>query len=324
MSGDLGWPTPGGNSLNLTAGHDFAWSFQLRDPAGSPVNFPAGEAFLQFPTVDGASFGVTGPASGSLWRWTVYGSTATITVPAAVVDLIPDGAPWYFVWRPVALPRFDAAAAGVAGNGTPIWPHTISGNAVVAFCNILAATPGTVTATCDGVAMTKLASVTDYYAQDNKVSLYAFGLLNPPTGTVSLAVSISEPHQVSTLSMSYFDVASFAPAVTAAGRGPTRMQVLLAGNALVAQAFSGYTGGLINYNQAQRGYWQFSNGVNVTMVAGDAPIQAVDHQPALEFSAGNTTWPAYNAWGGIAVPMTPPTVPSQAGYALSSGLVTVI
>lgn len=322
----LGWPTPGGHTLNLTGGSDRQISFQLRDTNGDAVNFPAGEITLQFPTIDNASYGVTSPSSGSVWRWTIYGSVATITVPSAVVNLIPNNAPWYLVWNPAAQARIDAVGAGSTGSSTtPSFTHTINGNAIVLFCNIvtLGSTPGTVTATCGGVSMTALASVPNYYAispTDNNVSMYAFGLINPPTGNQTVAMTFTDwgsKHQIAANSLSYFNVSTFGTPVADSGPGETTIKIMSAENRLVANAFSGYTGGFSSYSQALRYRFSFVNGDHVSMIMGDAPIQDIANQPALVFTSKNTS----AGWGGIAVPMVPKANPVAAGYAISSGLV---
>lgn len=321
---DVGWPTPGGATLHLTAGHDFTWGYQLTDSAGNPTNFPAGNLFIEFPTVNSASFGIVGPASGSMWKFTVYGSVATITVPASIVNAIPNNAPWHLVWVPDPQIVFDSSGDTYAGTGTPTWTHNVAGDGLVVFANVLvnSSSPGTVTATCSGVAMTNLATVTNYYAAGGIwVSHFAFGLLNPPTGSTTVAMSISAPYFAVGSSLSYKNVASFEPAVTANKSGMMAMSVVSPGNRMVAQSFSGYTGALSNYTQRQRVYIPFSGAGYVALLLGDAPIGPIDHQPALTFSAINA---GGGPWGGIAVPLVPKTVSSAAGYSTNSGLVSKV
>lgn len=325
---DIGWPTPGDSTLNLTSGFDFTWSYRLNNSSGSPVNFPAGRLFLQFPTVDGASFGVPGPTSGSMWKWTIYGSVATITVPAAVVDLIPDGVPWHLVWVPADEARFDSAGSGSAGGSAPSWTHSIAGDAVVVFANLwtTTATPDPVTATCGGVEMDALATVANYYSAGAYVSLYAFGLLNPPQGstTISLDVDSVPSHFVAANSLSYFNVDSFEPSITQSNiAGQMKLKVHSTSNRMVSQSFSAYTYALSNYNQTQRFYFPFTSQGYPTLIMGDAPIQNVAHQPELVFTANqSTTYPYAQPWAGIAVPMVPKAIATAAGYSTNSGVVS--
>jgi hypothetical protein len=263
-----------------------------------------------------------------VWKWTIYGSVATIKVPASVVNLVANGAPFYLVWTPADLVRHDSTGTGYGnysgvGNATPpSWSHTITGNAVVVFANVLvnSATPATVTATCGGVAMTSLATITNYYAfSPIWVSMYAFGLLNPPTGTSTISMSVSASHFATGNSVSYSGVDSFGPAVTTNNAGTTKMQVLSRQNRLVTQAFSLYNQFAIdNYNQNLRSVIPFSNIGNVGIVVGDAPSQAIDYQPGLEFSVNNSNG---SPWAGIAVPLVPQATSIAAGYSINSGLV---
>jgi len=84
------------DTLVLTKGRDFKWTFTNLSAAGKPIPFPAGDLYFE----------ITTSPSPTTWPFTIVGNTATIKVESTAVDLIPDKAKWQLVFLP------DAEAAG--------------------------------------------------------------------------------------------------------------------------------------------------------------------------------------------------------------------
>ncbi|AHJ88663.1 hypothetical protein PBI_RHYNO_3 [Mycobacterium phage RhynO] len=82
------------DTLVLTRGRDFKWSFENLGPDGQPVDFPAGSLFFEFPDLDGEGI------SPLKWVFTVSGSIASIKIESAAVNAIPARAKWQLVFLP--------------------------------------------------------------------------------------------------------------------------------------------------------------------------------------------------------------------------------
>lgn len=318
----VGWPTPGGNTMYLHTGYDWSWSFQLKDANGNPCNFPSGNLYIDFPDASGISSGVSAPSSGSRWKLNVYGSIATGTVPKSIINSVPNGTSWYMVWVPDPQIRFDAVGDTYGGNSTVTWNHNITGNAVVAFANvnINGNTSATVTATCGGTAMTALGQVNNFYSASpsgTNLTLYAFGLLNPPTGTQAIALTVSPSHIVSANSLSYYDVGSFGTVSMISGPGLMRHNMFSTGPRTIVQAFSTYNGANSGYTQTQRSLIPVNS--YSPLIMGDANAALANNQPALQFSVSNS---AGSNWASIAVPLNPKSTATGGGYSLRSGTVS--
>lgn len=91
------------DSLILTRGRDFRWSFQFAEDDGTPVNFPAGSLFFELT-----------PASGVVrWEFDIVDAMASLKVESEDVDLIPAKTLWQLVW----LPEGEAAGGDPKARG---------------------------------------------------------------------------------------------------------------------------------------------------------------------------------------------------------------
>lgn len=77
------------DSLVLTRGRDFKWSFQNLDTTGTPVAFPAGDLFFEFSN-----------ALIDNWEFVITGDTAALDVESEVVDTVPARTKWQLVFLP--------------------------------------------------------------------------------------------------------------------------------------------------------------------------------------------------------------------------------
>jgi hypothetical protein len=124
-----------------------------------------------------------------------------------------------------------------------------------------------------------------------------FGLLNPSTGSQSIAATFGQSLGNGALnSVSYNNVASFGTIATGSGTGATAsLSVPSAVGQMVAMAFSGYTTNFSGFNRTSRWNLGFNVGVNVAIVIDDAAGAS-----PVAFSATTAT-----GWGGIGVPLLP-------------------
>ena len=320
MSGDLGLTLPT-NSLNLTTGQQFTWSYQLQDSEDNPQNFPAGYLFLYFPTISGASCNatVTPPSGTSIWQFNTYGTYATLTVPSSTVDLIPNGTPFYLVWMPMFDPTTDTAAS-FTGAGTAAWVHNLNAQATgLVVCADMFGTSPTLSAkigTSTNIPL--LDSITDYFTSgSNNCSLYIFGLIGPPTGAQTITLTPGTgTHQIAAGSVSLFNASSFgAPAGVAGTNVPSMVVPSMMGQKVI-QAFGGYTTTFVGYTGTQRVNLPFVNNINLSFVMGSAHAPA---QTFTQFSAPGSTQP----WGGIGVPVLSLNASTTTGYAVGKGTAVV-
>lgn len=201
---------------------------------------------------------------------------------------------------------YDATGAGnispVNGATSLPWSHTIAGNAVVVLVTSWApGTSETVTAQVGSTSMSLLASITNIYHFDNYLSVYAFGLLNPPTGAQTVSISITDTSQVVANSVSYNDVDSFGTPVTASALdGSPAMAAASSSGDMLAQIFGAYAPTTFStYSQTQRWVQGTESFQGLATVVGDAPGATSVTFTATESGSPNT------AWGGIIVPLNP-------------------
>ena len=74
--------------LVLTRGRDFKWNYQLTDPDGVPVDFPAGKLYFEFATAP----------EMTRWEFSINGAIASIKRESEDVDLIPNRTKFQLVW----------------------------------------------------------------------------------------------------------------------------------------------------------------------------------------------------------------------------------
>ncbi|ADL71262.1 hypothetical protein SEA_BARTIMEAUS_3 [Mycobacterium phage Bartimeaus] len=75
------------DTLVLTRGRDFKWSFENLDATGQPVAFPAGSLFFEF-------------ENGTKWTFSIEGALATIKIESEQVALIAARTKWQLVFLP--------------------------------------------------------------------------------------------------------------------------------------------------------------------------------------------------------------------------------
>src|SRR6478752_2205791 len=134
-------------------------------------------------------------------------STGTLTATAGISAASIAGT-LAFAPAPAVTPAVDATAFAGANNSTISWSHTCTGSNryLVVFFNINGRIPTTVT--YNGVAMTQLATV----ATRNS----CFGLINPATGSNTIAASWGSSVAASCISVSLTGVNQTTPTGTAA------------------------------------------------------------------------------------------------------------
>ncbi|QHB38034.1 hypothetical protein KIY75_gp03 [Mycobacterium phage Noelle] len=75
------------DTLVLTKGRDFKWSFENLDATGQAVDFPAGELFFEF-------------ENGTKWDFVIDGAIASIKIESEQVALIAARTKWQLVFLP--------------------------------------------------------------------------------------------------------------------------------------------------------------------------------------------------------------------------------
>lgn len=190
-------------------------------------------------------------------------------------------------------PTFDAAGAGNSGAGTTAatatWSHTASADANAVVVGMRWAHRGTFltpsgtptrTATYGGDPMTSLGVVglnNAALTESNGTFIYQefFGLLNPPTDTQTVEVTVERPGvasvTVEATSLSYRAVSAFGSVSAVAGTeaGTSLSQtVVSAPNEMVVQMFTAASSPVTNYSQTMR-FVGMANGIG--FVIGDAP-----------------------------------------------------
>jgi hypothetical protein len=206
---------------------------------------------------------------------------------------------------------FDALGAGTTGSksGTATWSQThvigVQANSIFAFFQVWStSTPSACTATCGGVNMIQIKfSAAIFSVSSDPCSIALFGLLNPPTGSQSVAVTLTGGGTTEDGfqdSVSYRNVSGWGVPVTNTATSTSMtvgpIPVELGGLALcmfvpgatstsTISAFSGTT----RKNQA------WSSGVNFTALIGD------------EAKTGPVTLTATNSasdpYGAVALPL---------------------
>lgn len=91
------------DTMVLTRGRDFTWSFENLDVTGNPVDFAAGSLFFEFKGDDYDD-----------WNFVIDGATATLKVESTVADTIPARTKWQLVF----LPEGEAAGGEAVALGS--------------------------------------------------------------------------------------------------------------------------------------------------------------------------------------------------------------
>jgi len=257
-------------------------------------NLAAGTAFAVPPSLAFGGSGVV-PAGFNLAVAPTLGVSGASASTGAFSLAVP---PSLGFTVPIA---FDAVGAGYTGTTTgPSWSHTIgaAANAIVAFVQpFIANSSPTITAKVGTTSMSQLGVISNYESGSGFfTSVYVFGLLNPPTGAQTIAVTASNSASTSANSLSFTNVASFGTPTTASGAsGNPSMTVSSASGQVIAQAFGGYTTNFTAYNQTQEYNAAFVSSHNLSAVMGYAAGAS-----SVTFSATGS-----QPWGGIALPLNP-------------------
>lgn len=213
---------------------------------------------------------------------------------------------------------FDSVGAqGIApfgGTNNVTESHTIgaTANAVLLGVTVLTTGSGTATATAK-VGSTSMTQLTSFnYASPvtgntgTNAYIFIFGLLNPPTGTQTMACTTTGSTYVGMSSVSYKNVGSFGTSVTASGTGTALSQTVTSSGAgqMVFQMFtqasyssgtftgSTYTAG---NNTTLRSYKAWTNAQTPAFMLGDEPGSGSN-----VFAA---TQNASQQWGSAAIPL---------------------
>lgn len=91
------------DTLVLTRGRDFKWTFENLDDAGELVDYPAGQLYFEFPKLLTADV-------PKKWTFTISGATATLKVESAEANTVPARAVWHLVFL----------ATGESAGGDPV------------------------------------------------------------------------------------------------------------------------------------------------------------------------------------------------------------
>jgi hypothetical protein len=205
-----------------------------------------------------------------------------------------------------AQPSFDAVGAGKTGTATTLtWSHTITGNAVIVGGNILehTSTSPTLTAKVGSTSMTSIAKLSPILSTATGwyFTVFAFQLLNPPTGaqTMTLTLTGTSP-DTAVNSVSYSNVSSVGTPTqdshtTATTSASTT--VSSASNQTVVYVYgNGTTGTLSAFNQTQRYYQPYVASTCNPALIGDAPGAASVTFSLTQSASGN--------YGAIGVPLS--------------------
>lgn len=204
---------------------------------------------------------------------------------------------------------FDAVGGGVYWAGTTggNWNHTIAGNALVIFGTMWYSGGFTLGWNINGQAITPTLTSQLYFNNGYYFgSSWCWTLLNPPTGTVNIACSVTSgngPIQITMNSVSYTNVGSIGTPITNTGSSTTATTNAagLISTGRIAHAFgSDGTNTFTSYSQTQR----YNQGYHASdarpLVIGDA--------------AGNPSGVTFTAASSPAVDYTAVTVPLFPAY----------
>lgn len=280
------------------------------DSGGSKVNASGGLVLtpaIGISTNPSATVNVAvSPSIGAVGRPVEYGSVNLTVTPSI-------GLGGAYV---APHPTYDASGAGYLGTSTsPSWSHDIGSAAkalvvfISAYTNSGSPVPSSVKV--GGTSLTELGSLGTYGSSVWNAGggfylyLYAYGLIDPPTGPQTIAISYAggTGWQTAASSVSYETVSSFGTVTTA---GPTAgtsasQSVSSATGDRIAQAFTcggESSGSFSSYSETSRYSAAFGSSVNPALVIGDAAGATT-----VPFTATAPTGAA--SWGGIAVPLIP-------------------
>lgn len=299
-----------------------SWEFQAHAEAGAGLAFSPMIGMGAAPHVQAVTDLALTPAIGMAGGLNPFGMMLTPTVGMAqtAVNVNADlglgftpaigvtGTEWYYPEAGLTFTpafgmkpgdcKFDSVGAGSAnGNSNSLTQsHTINGDAVVVFASSFGPNNAQVSSVTVGgeVAAPLRANYQYFAAAGDYANMAAYGLINPPTGSVSVVVHYNATAAVAMNSVSYYGAASFGTALVTKGTSSTPAHTVSSAGKRVAQAFSGYDTNFTGYSKNSR--WNRTQGAYLPMVIGDC----ADHTSEV-FTASNTD----SYWASIAVPINP-------------------
>lgn len=215
-------------------------------------------------------------------------------------------------------PIFDSVGAGYKlGGDTGSWSHTIGANATALIATVFCTNSTAAAVTVDGTPMTKIATQLTVTTGGTQY-IYVFGMLNPPTGTKTIAVTGAAAYLIGN-SVSYSNVAGFGGIQTSTGSGTSITQTLTptAPGRVFFHAFGTFgNAALTSYSGSER--WAgYTSGSAYPLTLGDVGVSTLN-PISVTATNGNT-----NGFGGVAIELmsTIPTysVPTWVGTGLPLG-----
>lgn len=207
------------------------------------------------------------------------------------------------ILRPQPLIPVAYDSTGAAGSvngataGTASWTHTISGNAVVLALSLQSSlSTTTATAKVGTTSMTLLGSSAQFTSAGYFISSVLFGLLNGPTGSQSVSVTMNSGADYCVAnSVSYKNVSHFGAVVSNTGTSsPPALSVPAAPSQMVVETFTTWSTNPSGYNQTSR-YTANVNAPQRGFLIGDAA-----GSPTVNFTAASS-----DIWAAAAVPLIP-------------------
>lgn len=216
-------------------------------------------------------------------------------------------------------PTYDSVGAGYkAGGDTGSWSHTIGATATALLVTVFCTNSTAAAVTVDGSAMTKLATQLTVTTGGTQY-IYTFGMINPPTGTKTIAVTGAAGYLIGN-SVAYTNVAGFGAVQTTTGSGTSVTQTVkpTTPGRIFYQAFGTFGNATLTSYSGNERWGGYTAGSAYPLTVGDVGVSSMG---AITVTAtnGNT-----NGFGGVAVELMPsvPTYskPTWVGTGLGESL----
>ncbi len=201
---------------------------------------------------------------------------------------------------------YDSTGGGASGQlSSWSWSHTIGADAtaLVVMVSTYSNPEPTITVTCDGTPMTLIGSRFNYYYDGFAYcAVRVYGLLNPPTGTKTIAASATNFCYCAGMnSVAYKNVSSFGNEVTNFGTTdvPTITATTGPGQMLVGAFGAHYPTGFTRPSGTNRFNVPWTSAVELAHLYQDYP--ALDRQGETTL----TTAAGVGHWGSVGIPLIP-------------------
>ena len=204
-----------------------------------------------------------------------------------------------------AVVGYDSTGTGAHAHASSwSYSHTIgaTANALVVMISTWSDPEPTITATCDGVAMTLIgAKFNYYYGSGGYGAVRLFGLLNPPTGTKTIALSATSGAYAGVNSVAYTNVTSFGNAVTTSGSTEVPTVTVPTGpGQMVVGGFGGWNGSAFTTpSGTTRFNVPYTFGVEFAHLYQDTAALDRKTETTLTTAAG------VSHWGAVGIPLIP-------------------